>query len=147
MEKPYTSIRAERYQPGGGPVKGRLLVFELGREVGHATVQAGQLGVVGFRHFNLVALSQLHNDVQEIHGVQFELVTERHVAFEMAEVLIWRDHADDLDDGLLDLVVCHVETSPEVQPVAIGPRKYTIYILFTTTTELIPSMPEELLRI
>src|SRR5881409_114944 len=70
-----TLVRGERYQSGWGLSKAQLLVFELGREVGHATVQAGQLPVVGFRHFDAVPLPQLHHDVQEVHRVQFELVS------------------------------------------------------------------------
>src|SRR5438093_3177381 len=107
-----TVVRGERYQSGWGRSKARLLVREFGREVGHATVQAGQLSVVGFRHFDAVALAQLHHDVQEIHRVQFELVPEGHVALEVGEVLIGRDYADDLKDGLPDLLVRHIENSP-----------------------------------
>src|SRR5437660_10152061 len=111
--KDYTGTRKKGTVPvkkGDCPVISAVL--ELRREVGHATVQAGQLPVVGFRHFDAVPLAQLHHDVQEVHRVQFELVSERHVALHVGEVLIGCDHADDLKDGLPDLVVRHIETAP-----------------------------------
>src|SRR5207237_9992155 len=119
--KDYTGTRKKGTVPvkkGDCPVISAVL--ELRREVGHATVQAGQLPVVGFRHFDAVPLAQLHHDVQKVHRVQFELVSERHVALHVSEVLIGRDYADYRENGLPDLVVRHIESCPRVAASSLG---------------------------
>src|SRR5205085_12496660 len=106
-------------------------------------VQTGQLPIVRFGDFDGVALAQFHHDVEEIHRIEFELIPQRHITFQVAEVLIGRDHRDDLQHRVFDLLIRHRSASPDYY----GDNRakiYTNHIRFTTTTELIPSMPDEL---
>ena len=48
-------------------------------------------------NLHAVALAQFHHDVEEVHAVQFELVAERHVLLQLAEVLVGRDVGEDVE--------------------------------------------------
>jgi hypothetical protein len=89
-----------------------------------------ELGVVGFRDFNAVSFAEFHDDVEEIHGVQIDLITEGLIVFEIAQVFVWGDVGYDVDDGLARFF--------GGQGVSYG--------FVNMTTELIPSIPNELLR-
>ena len=71
---------------------------------------------------------------EKIHAVQFELLAEGDVVFQGAQVLVRRDVGEDFDHLAL--------ISPPVIAVLSSPP----YIRRTTTTELMPNMPKELLR-
>jgi hypothetical protein len=59
-------------------------------------VHAGQLGIVLFGNLHAVPLAQLHDDVEEVHAIQFELFAERHILFQMADVFIGSDVREDI---------------------------------------------------
>ena len=63
---------------------------------------AGQLGVFLLGNLDAIPLPQFHHDVEEVHAVQFELLAERHVLFQIAEVFVRRDVGEDVEDGFSD---------------------------------------------
>src|SRR5262245_33215772 len=65
-----------------------LQVLHARRKVTDRAGHAGQGSIFLFRNLDAVPLAQLHHNVQKIHAVQFELVTEGHIVLEVAEIFI-----------------------------------------------------------
>ena len=70
-------------------------------EVRHRAVHAGQVDVVVLGNLDAVALAELHDDVEEVHAVELELLAERHVVLQLRQVFVGSDVAQDIENLLL----------------------------------------------
>ena len=55
-----------------------------------------------------VALAELHDDVQEVHGVQVQLIPQPHLRLHAVQVLVRGDVRDDLEDRRRDVGRLHL---------------------------------------
>ena len=51
--------------------------------------------IVFFRNLNAVHLAKFHDDIEEVHAVQFHLFTERTGVIEIGEILVDDRRRDD----------------------------------------------------
>ena len=87
-----------------GPLKLRV---KLGSQVSRAGVEGCELRVVRFWHFDVMLLAELHDDVEEVHGIEVKLIAEFNLRLDVGSVFIGRDFCDDIDDDLFYLIFCH----------------------------------------
>src|SRR5512136_2570261 len=67
-------------------------------KVGYSAVKSRQLQIVFFGDFDAISLPEFHDDVQEIHGVHFDLISNPDVPLEFAQILIRQYLANHLKD-------------------------------------------------
>src|SRR5262249_40140490 len=113
------------------------LLLEQRREVARAPVERRELLVVGLGDVDAVALAQLHDDVQEVHRVQLDLLAQADVGLQVRQGLVGRDGAGDGLDGGEDLFAIHSGGIRGADP-SVKRR--------TTSAELMPSIPKERFR-
>ena len=104
------------------------------REVGHGAVHAGQLAIILFGNLNAVPLPQFHDNVEEVHAVERQLLAERLAVVQGAEIIIGSDVGQDIDDFFADLCGTHCGRRPQTEN------------FLMMATELMPNIPKELLR-
>ena len=73
-----------------------LQVSHAWLKIGYSAVKRRELHVVLFGDFDAVSLPEFHDDVQEIHGVHFDLVSNPDIPLEFAQILIWQYLANHL---------------------------------------------------
>ncbi len=67
---------------------GKLPVFQKGVEVSNATGHRCELPVIFLGDFNIEPFSKLHHDVEEIHGIQVNLVPEIILIIYSTDILV-----------------------------------------------------------
>ena len=67
---------------------------ELGCQVLGAAVERGEVLVIGLGDFDAVALAKLHDDIEEVHGVEGQLITEANFRFNSGQVLVRSNCSD-----------------------------------------------------
>ena len=82
-------------------------------QVADRAAHAGQVRVVLLGNLDAVPLAQLHDDVQEVHAVQFQLVAERHVVLQIAEIFVGGDVRQNVQDLFSNLGRRHAACSPD----------------------------------
>src|SRR4051812_41247045 len=97
-------------------------------QIRHGAGQAGEMLIILFRNLNAVPLAQLHHDVEKIHAVQLKLLAKWLLGNETRQVFIGRDIGQNIEDFLANFCGGHG----------------TYFLMITT--ELIPSMPNELFK-
>src|SRR4051812_18143094 len=107
-------------------------VAHLRLQVHHRAREAGKVLIVLFGNLNAVPLAELHDDVEEVHAVELELLAERLVIDDSREVLVRCNIGQNIEDFLAKFGRSHYESRVN---------------LLMITTELIPSIPKELFRI
>ena len=88
------------------PLKLRV---KLGSQVGCAAVERCELRVIRLGDFDVVLLAELHDDVEEVHGVEVQLVAEIDLRLYVGSVFIGSDFVNDVDYDLFYLIFCHAE--------------------------------------
>src|SRR5690349_18074523 len=76
-----------------------VLAFDVaheGFEVRDRRVHAGEVDVVVFGNLHAVAFAELHDDIQEVHAIELELLAEALLVVELREVFIGGDVAEDI---------------------------------------------------
>ena len=86
--------------------------FISGLQIADRAAHAGQVRVILFGNLDAVPLAQLHDDVQEVHAVEFQLLAERHVVLQIAEIFVGRDVRQDVEDLFSNLGRRHTACSP-----------------------------------
>ena len=107
--------------------------------------QRGQFDVVVFGNLHAIALAQLHHDVEKVHAVELELLAQRHVVLQVAQDLRRSDVAQNIENDCL--------RSPQESCRAISDNVHASRQIASNrrlnrfiTTELMPSMPNELFK-
>ena len=97
------------------PINQSPLVLHMSHawlKVGYTAVKSRELDIVFFRDFDAISLAEFHDDVQEIHGVHFDLISNSDIPLESAQILIWQYLANHLKDDGSDLAGGHVRDPP-----------------------------------
>ena len=63
-------------------------------EILYRAGHAHELLIVGLGNLNAMPLAQLHHDVEEVHAVQFQLLAERNVVFDVGQVFVGGEDFD-----------------------------------------------------
>ncbi len=84
---------------------------ELRREVFRTAVEGGELRVILLRDFDPVLLAKLHDDIEEIHGVEVKLVAQAHIRLYVGQIFVGCDLSDDVENDLLALFLGHIQRS------------------------------------
>ena len=84
-----------------------LYVFHQRFQERDGAVHAGELEVVVFGDLDAVALAQFHDDVEEVHAVEFELIAEVHGIVEISEIFVGGDDFEDVEDFFFDVFCGH----------------------------------------
>ena len=64
-------------------------VFHLGFEIGHGGVHASEIPIIFFWDLHAMPFSQLHDDVEEVHAVEFKLIAKRFFIVEIIQIFVW----------------------------------------------------------
>jgi len=82
-------------------------IFQQWIKVSNGAVHGTQVSVVLFRNLNAILFTQFHHNIEEVHTVQFHLLTERNSVIQVGEIFIWGDTLEDVDNHLSNLFGCH----------------------------------------
>src|SRR4029079_1131281 len=96
--------------------------------------RAGETGeglVVLFGNLDTVPLAELHDDHEQVHRVELELLAQRLVIDDAGKIFVGRNIRQNIEDFLAKFSRSHYES---------------LVNFLIITTELIPSIPNELLR-
>jgi len=94
-----------------GPTSGND-IFHHRFQVGDRGLHAIELNVLFLGYLNSMPLAKFHDDIQKVHAVQFDLVTEAHFIFQVRQIFIRRDGPEDIEYFLFNLGVGHADGSP-----------------------------------
>ena len=53
--------------------------------------------VIGFWHFDAMALAELHHDIEEIHGIELQLIAQANLRLDGTEIFVRCDVSNDVD--------------------------------------------------
>src|SRR5882672_2336021 len=85
-----TPCRRRELRSGlGGELRGQIL---------GAAFQRRELAVIGLRHLDAMALAELHDDVEKVHGIELELVAQADLGLDRAQILVRGDVGNDVDN-------------------------------------------------
>jgi hypothetical protein len=86
---------------------GTSFVFQLWLEIVDAAVEGNEFWVFIFGDFNTVLFSQFHDDVEEVHGIEVELISECDTRINVRAVVVGKNVFDDIHYGLANFFTCH----------------------------------------
>lgn len=69
----------------------QLPFFQQGLQVCHATGHGDEVFVVLFWNFQVVAFAKFHDDVEEVHGIEIELIPQLLIIVNVAQIFIGSD--------------------------------------------------------
>src|SRR4051812_41029588 len=98
-------------------------------QVRHGAGETGEVLIVLFGNLDAMALAKLHHDVEKVHAVELKLLAEWLFSDESRKVFVGSNIGQNIEDFLADFSSGHCEN------------------FLMITTELIPSIPNELFRI
>ena len=73
-------------------------VSHLRFEIGHGQLHAREVPVIFFGDLDAMSFAEFHDDIEEIHAVEFELFAETDVINQIVQVLVRCDVTEDVDD-------------------------------------------------
>jgi ABC-type arginine transport system ATPase subunit/ABC-type spermidine/putrescine transport system permease subunit II len=80
---------------------------QSGGEIVYCAVERCQLGVIRLRNVDAKPVVQVDHEVEEIHGVEIELLSENGVRLQLLWIDLWRNAGERLYYSGADLVTCH----------------------------------------
>ncbi len=81
--------------------------LELGEKVVGGAVEGLELAVLGLGYVYTVLLSKLHHYVEEVHGIQVQLIPQADFGLDVRQVLVGGNLGNDVEYDLSDLFFVH----------------------------------------
>ena len=82
-----------------------LDIGQRGCQVIHGTLHCGKMFVIGLWDLHAILLAEFHDNVEEVHAVEFQLFAERWFVLQVGEVFIGGDIFENIDNFFDNLCV------------------------------------------